>query len=170
MKAAIRTRYGGPGQVRVEEIDTPVPGEARILVRVHAASVNRADLDYIEPRPQFIRAFVGPLRPSNPRLGTDVAGTVEAVGPGVTRFQPGDRVFGDLLPFRMGSFAEVVIAKEKAILDIAAGIDFDTAATLPHAGVLAIQGLRRRDGDTVKPGDRVLVDGSSGNVGPFAVQ
>ena len=100
----------------------------------------------------------------------DVAGTVEAVGPGVTRFKPGDRVFGDLLPFDMGSFAELVVAKEKAFLPIPDGIDFDTAATLPHAAVLAIQGLRTRHGRTIKPGDRVLVDGASGNVGPFAVQ
>jgi NADPH:quinone reductase-like Zn-dependent oxidoreductase len=170
MKAAVRYRYGGPEQVRVEELETPVAGEGQVLVRVHTASVNRADLDYIGPRPQFIRAFVGIRRPRNPRLGTDVAGIVEAVGPGVTRFKPGDRVFGDLLPFEMGSFAELVVAKEKAFLPIPDGIDFDTASTLPHAAVLAIQGLRTRQGRTVQRGDRVLVDGASGNVGPFAVQ
>ena len=156
--------------MRIEELDAPVAGDGEVLVRVHTASVNRADLDYIGPRPQFIRAFVGIRRPKNPRLGTDVAGTVEAVGTGVTRFKPGDRVFGDLLPFEMGSFAELVVAKEKAFLPIPDGIDFDTAATLPHAAVLAIQGLRTRQGRTIKPGDRVLVDGASGNVGPFAVQ
>jgi len=170
MKAAVRYRYGGPEQVRIEELATPVPGEGQVLVRVHTASVNRADLDYIAPRPQFIRAFVGLRKPTNPRLGVDVAGVVESVGPGATRFTPGDRVFGDLLPFAMGSFAELVVAKEKAFLPIPDGIDFDTAATLPHAAVLAIQGLRTRDGRTIKPGDRVLVDGASGNVGPFAVQ
>jgi len=170
MKAAVRYRYGGPEQVRIEDIETPVPGEGQVLVRVVAASVNRADLDYIEPRPQFIRAFVGIRKPKNPRLGTDIAGTVEAVGAGVTRFQLGDRVFGDLLPFGQGSFAEYVAVKEKALLPIPEGIDFDTAATLPHAAVLALQGLRTRDGRTVKPGDRVLVDGASGNVGPFAIQ
>jgi len=170
MKAAIRERYGPVDNVRVVELEPPVPGEGEVLVRVHTASVNRADLDYIAPRPQFIRAFVGIRRPRNTRLGTDVAGTVEAVGPGATRFRPGDRVFGDLLPFGMGSFAEFVVAKEKAFLPIPEGIDFETAATLPHASVLALQGLRRRDGRTVRPGDRVLVDGASGNVGPFAVQ
>jgi NADPH:quinone reductase-like Zn-dependent oxidoreductase len=170
MKAAVRYRYGGPEQVRIEELETPVPGEGQVLVRVHTASVNRADLDYIGPRPQFIRAFVGVRKPTNPRLGVDVAGTVDAVGPGVTRCKPGDRVFGDLLPFDMGSFAELVVAKEKAFLPIPDGIDFDTAATIPHAAVLAIQGLRTRHGRTIKPGDRVLVDWASGNVGPFAVQ
>lgn len=170
MKAAIRTRYGSVDHVRVVELERPVPGEGEVLVRVHMASINRADLDYIAPRPQFIRAFVGIRRPKNPRLGTDVAGTVEAVGAGATRFQPGDRVFGDLLPFSMGSFAEFVVAKEKAFLPIPDDIAFETAAALPHASVLALQGLRRRDGRTVRPGDRVLVDGASGNVGPFAVQ
>ena len=111
VKAAIREHYGGPEQVRVVDIDAPAAGDGEVLVRVHTASVNRADLDYIGPRPQFIRAFVGIRRPKNPRLGTDVAGTVEAVGAGVTRFTPGDRVFGDLLPFQMGSFGELVVAK-----------------------------------------------------------
>jgi NADPH:quinone reductase-like Zn-dependent oxidoreductase len=170
IKAAVRTRYGSVDHVHVVDLERPVPGDGEVLVRVDTASVNRADLDYIAPRPQFIRAFVGIRRPRNPRLGTDVAGTVEAVGPGVTRFRPGDRVFGDLLPFGMGSFAEFVAAREKAFLPIPDGIDFATAATLPHASVLALQGLRRRDGRTVRPGDRVLVDGASGNVGPFAVQ
>jgi NADPH:quinone reductase-like Zn-dependent oxidoreductase len=170
MKAAIRTRYGSIDHVRVVELERPVPAEGEVLVRVHTASVNRADLDYIAPRPQFIRLFVGMRRPKSMRLGTDVAGTVEAVGPGVSRFQPGDRVFGDLLPYGMGSFAEFVVAKEKAFLTIPDGIDFETSATLPHASVLALQGLRRRDGRTVRAGDKVLVDGASGNVGPFAVQ
>jgi NADPH:quinone reductase-like Zn-dependent oxidoreductase len=170
MKAAVRYRYGTPDVVRVEEIEAPVPGPGEVLVRVHTASVNRADLDYIAPRPQFLRSFLGIRRPRNPRLGMDVAGTVEAVGEGATRFRPGDRVFGDLLPFAPGSFAELVVAKERAFLPIPDGIDFDTAATLPHAAVLALQGLRRRNGETVKGGDRVLVDGASGNVGPFAIQ
>jgi NADPH:quinone reductase-like Zn-dependent oxidoreductase len=170
MKAAIRTRYGSVDHVRVVELERPVPGEGEVLVRVDMASVNRADLDYIAPRPQFIRAFVGIRRPKNVRLGTDVAGTIEAVGPAATTFKTGDRVFGDLLPFGMGSFAEFVVANEKAFLPIPDGMDFETAATLPHASVLALQGLRWRDGRTVRPGDKVLVDGASGNVGPFAVQ
>ena len=170
MRAAVRYRYGSVEHVRLEELDVPVPGEGEVLVRVHAASINRADLDYIGPRPQFIRAFVGLRKPRNPRLGTDVAGVVEALGPGATRFAVGDRVFGDLLPYRMGSFAEYVTVPEKGLLPSPDGIDVDTAACLPHAAVLALQGLRTRSGRTVKPGDRVLVDGASGNVGPFAVQ
>lgn len=170
MKAAVRDRYGGPDVVRVEEIETPVPGEGEILVRVHAASVNRADLDQIEPRPSFLRLLIGLRRPRNRRIGTDVAGTVESVGPNVTRFRPGDRVFADLFSFGQGSFAEFVAAKERAFLPIPDGMSFETASTLPHSAILAIQGLRSANGTSVSPGSRVLIDGASGNVGPFAVQ
>ena len=170
MKAAVRDAYGGWEVVRVEEIPPPVPRAGEILVRVHAASVNRADLDQIHPRPSFLRLFLGPRRPRNRRLGSDVAGVVEAVGPGATRFRPGDRVFADLFSSGQGSFAELVSAPEKVFEPIPAGIDFETAATLPHAAILALQGLRDRRGTPVRRGARVLVVGESGNVGPFAVQ
>ena len=141
-----------------------------MLVRVQAASVNRADLDGIYPKPAFVRLLLGVRRPRNPRLGIDVAGVVEAVGSGVTRFKAGDRVFADLYPFAQGAFADYVIAPERAFATIPADMSFEVAATLPHSAILALQGLRRRDGRTVGPGDRVLIDGASGNVGPFAVQ
>jgi NADPH:quinone reductase-like Zn-dependent oxidoreductase len=95
---------------------------------------------------------------------------VERVGEGVTRFRPGDRVFADLYSFGQKAFAELVAAPERAWLPIPEGMDDETAATLPHSAVLAIQGLRRGRGETPGPGDHVLIDGASGNVGPFAVQ
>ena len=170
MKAAVRDRYGRSDVVRVAEIDTPLPGDGEIVVRVHAASVNRADLDQIHPRPSFLRLFLGLRRPRNPRLGTDVAGTVEAVGPNVTRFHVGDRVFADLFSAGQGSFAESVSGPEKAFLPIPEGISFETASTLPHSAILALQGLRDRSGRPVRQGAKVLIGGASGNVGPFAVQ
>jgi NADPH:quinone reductase-like Zn-dependent oxidoreductase len=170
MKAAVKDSYGSPDVVRIEEIETPVATDDKVLVRVRAASVNRADLDGIEPRPQFVRLFIGLRRPRNRSVGLDVAGVVESVGPGVTRFQPGDEVFADLYPFGVGSFAEFVCAPERAFLKIPSGLSFEDAATLPHAANLAIQGLRRRNGQTPRSGDRVLIGGASGNVGPFAVQ
>ena len=170
MQAAVRDRYGSPDVVELREIDKPVPADDQVLVRVQAASVNRGDLDGIEPRPQFTRLFMGLRAPRNRRVGLDVAGVVESVGPGVTRFRSGDRVFADLFTFGQGSFAEYVSASEKAFLPIPDAMSFEDAATLPHAGILAIQGLRLRDGRTVGPGDRVLVSGASGNVGPFAIQ
>ena len=170
MKAAVRDRYGTPDVVRIEDVETPTPAEDQILVRVHAASVNRADLDGIQPRPTFVRLFIGVRRPRIRRLGIDVAGTVEAVGSGVTRFRAGDRVFSDLFGQGLGAFAEYTCAPESKFEPIPDGLSFEDAATLPHSGVLALQGLRLRRGRAIKEGDKVLIVGASGNVGPFAVQ
>ncbi len=170
MKAAVRDRYGPPDVVRVEEIEKPVPGEYDLLVRVHAASVNRADLDGLLPRPGFTRLFMGLRRPRVRGVGIDAAGVVEAVGPAVTRFRPGDRVFADLFSVGQGAFAEYISAPEKAFEAIPSTMTFEDAATLPHSAILALQGLRLRNGETIRPGDRVLIEGASGNVGPFAVQ
>jgi NADPH:quinone reductase-like Zn-dependent oxidoreductase len=170
MKAAVQERYGTPDVVRVTDVDRPVPTGDQVLVRVRAASVNRADLDGLGPRPGFIRPIIGLRAPRNQRMGIDVAGVVEAVGQNVTRFKPGDEVFADLFPFGQGAFAEFSCAPEKAFASMPADMTFEEAATLPHSAVLALQGLRRRNGRTIQPGDKVLVVGASGNVGPFAVQ
>ncbi|TAK01444.1 MAG: NAD(P)-dependent alcohol dehydrogenase [Chloroflexota bacterium] len=170
MKVALKDRYGPPEVVAVGEVERPIPEANRVLVRVRAASVNRADLDGLLPRPSFVRLFIGLRRPRNRGVGLDVAGIVEAVGPEATRFKVGDPVFGDLSLFHDGAFAEYVCVSEAAFQPIPAGMSFEVAATLPHSAILAVQGLRRRDGRTIGPGDRVLVDGASGNVGPFAVQ
>ena len=170
MKAAQRDRYGGPDVVEIREVETPVPGEGEVLVRVRAASVNRADLDWLKPRPGFVRLFLGMRRPRDPRMGWDVAGEVESVGQGVTRWQPGDAVMADLANHGGGTFAEYVSAPADAFERIPEGMSFEESSTLPHSAILALQGLRNRKGRTPKAGDRVLVVGASGNVGPFAVQ
>jgi NADPH:quinone reductase-like Zn-dependent oxidoreductase len=171
MKAAVRYRYGPPEVVEVREVERPTPSDGQVLVRVRAASVNRADLDGLKPKPGFLRLFMGLRAPRSHEVGIDVAGVVEAVGPGVTRFSPGDEVMTDLFAAaRAGAFAEYVCAKEKAFEPIPVGMPFEEAATLPHSAVLALQGMRLRSGRTFKPGDQVLIDGASGNVGPFAVQ
>ena len=170
MQAAVRDRYGSPDVVELREVERPTPGDDEVLVRVRAASVNRADLDGITPRPSFVRLFIGLRAPRNHRLGLDVAGVVERVGPGVTGFRPGDEVFGDLFSFGQGAFAEYVCAPERAFAPMPVGMTFEQAAALPHSAILAVQGLRQRNGSTIRPGDKVLIDGASGNVGPFAVQ
>src|SRR5262249_47748010 len=151
IRAAVRDRYGGPEVVELRELELPVPAGDQVLVRVHAASVNRGDLDGIRPKPQFVRLFVGIRRPRNIRIGLDAAGVVEAVGPAVTRFRPGDRVFADLFTHGMGAFGEAVCAPERAFEPIAEGMSFEDAATLPHAAILALQGLRTRDGRRPAP-------------------
>ena len=170
MKAAVRQKYGSPDVVEIRDVETPIPADDQVLVRVRAASVNRADLDGLGPRPAFARLFIGLRAPRNHSLGLDVAGVVEAAGSGVTRFKPGDRVFADLFAYGVGAFAEFVCAPEKAFDPIPPGMSFEDAATLPHSAVLAVQGLRLRNGRTIAPGNRVLIDGASGNVGPFAVK
>jgi NADPH:quinone reductase-like Zn-dependent oxidoreductase len=171
MKAAVYERYGPTDVVHVTDVDRPEPADDQVLVRVHAASVNRGDLDGLTPRPQFARLFMGVRAPRDHRIGLDAAGVVESVGASVTRFKPGDHVFGDMFVYSgQGAFAEYVCAREKAFQTIPAGMSLEEAATLPHSAILALQGLRLRNGRTVKPGDRVLIDGASGNVGPFAVQ
>lgn len=170
MKAAVRDRYGPPDVVKLKDVDRPTPSDDQVLVRVRAASVNRADLDGLGPRPGFIRLFFGLRAPRNHRIGVDVAGVVESVGASVTRFRPGDEVFGDMFNFGQGAFAEYVCAPERAFATMPTGMAFEEAATLPHSAILALQGLRLRDGRSIRPGDKVLIDGASGNVGPFAVQ
>jgi len=170
LKAAVKDRYGPPEVVRVVDIDRPVPKTGEVLVKVRAASVNRADLDNLYARWTFLRLFLGLRRPVNRRLGADVAGVVESVGSGVTRFQVGDRVFGDLFSSSQDAFSEYVSAPEKALATISDEMSFEDAATLPHSSILALQGLQRRNGATFGAGARVLVVGASGSVGPFAVQ
>jgi NADPH:quinone reductase-like Zn-dependent oxidoreductase len=171
MRAAVRDRYGPPSVVRVEEVAKPVPRADQVLIRATATSVNRADLDGLYPRWQVMRSFMGVRRPRSRGLGTDVAGVVEEVGSGVTRLKVGDRVFGDRFAFGGGgTFAEYVCGREKGLGIIPADITDEVAATLPHAGVLAVQGLRGPGGRVLRAGQRLLVVGASGNVGPFAVQ
>jgi NADPH:quinone reductase-like Zn-dependent oxidoreductase len=170
MKAAQRDRYGPPEVVEVRDVETPVPVDDQVLVRVRAASVNRADLDGLYPRWQLTRLFLGLRNPRIHGVGLDVAGIVESVGPNAVRFKPGDDVFADLYGFGQGAFAERVCAREKAFATMPAGISYEDAATLPHSAILAVQALRLRNGRSIQPGAKVMIVGASGNVGPFAVQ
>lgn len=168
MKAIVRDEYGTPDVLRYEEIPTPVPGPGEVLVAVHNASVNTADLDQLAGKPRVTRLGTGISHPRKRRLGLDLAGIVESVGEGVTRLKPGDRVWADMFNHGTGAFAEYVCAREKAFVPLPDGITMAQAATVPHSGLLAKQGLEVRGG--VKPGDRVLINGAGGCVGPFAIQ
>jgi len=169
MKAIVRSVYGSPDVLELRDIDKPAVGGDGVLVRVRAASLNAADLDYLYGKPLLTRMGTGFRRPKNRGLGLDVAGQVEAVGRDVTRFRPGDEVFGDMTAFGYGAFAEYACAPKRAWAHKPAGMTFEEASTVPQAAILALQGLRGR-GRRVQPGQRVLINGASGNVGPFAVQ
>lgn len=157
--------YGPPQVAKLERIPRPIPGPHGVLVRVHAASVNPIDLHYLEGKPYLVRTMTGWGAPKYVRLGTDFAGTVEAVGAQVTRFKPGDEVFGGTA----GSFAEYfTIPESRSIALKPANLTFDEAAAVPVAGETAL--LAVRDYGKVRPGERALVNGAGGGVGTFALQ
>jgi NADPH:quinone reductase-like Zn-dependent oxidoreductase len=166
MKAIVQSRYGRPGDVLAfREADRPEAGGHDVLLRVHASSVNPADWFTFAGRPYVLRPAFGLRRPRNRIPGRDVAGTVEAVGPQVTRFRPGDEVYGETAG---GAYAEYALAAEDVLAAKPANLDFAGSAAVPLAGVTALQGLR--DAGGVRTGHRVLVNGASGGVGTFAVQ
>ena len=168
MKAIVRSGYGSADVLELKEVATPAPADNEVLVRVFASAVNMADVDYLLGQPKIARLGTGLRKPKNSRLGLDLAGKVEAVGENVTRFQPGDEVFGDLTEYGYGAFAEYVCASEEAFAKKPAGLTFEEAAAVPQAGVLALQGLRGKR--QIRPEQTVLINGAGGNVGPFAVQ
>jgi NADPH:quinone reductase-like Zn-dependent oxidoreductase len=167
MQAIVQDRYGGPDVLELRDIDQPVPRENEVVVRVHAAGLHRGDWHVMTGLPYLIRVVVPTLglrKPKVPVLGMDVAGTVEAVGTRVTRFQPGDEVFG----WTDGSFAEYAIAPEDHLAPKPAALSFEEAAVVPISGFAALQAVR--DVGEVQAGQRVLVIGAAGAVGWFAVQ
>jgi len=168
MRAAVVTRYGSPDIVQIRDVEKPVPKDNEVLIRVRAASVNPLDLTWMSGTPYFARLTGGLGTPKDTRLGADVAGQVEAVGKSITRFKPGDEVFG----LSRGSLAEYVCALDtdsffSALAIKPAGVTFEQAAAVPVAGLTALQGLRKGG---IKPGSKVLINGAAGGVGTFAVQ
>jgi NADPH:quinone reductase-like Zn-dependent oxidoreductase len=166
VKAVVYTRYGPPDVLRLTDVDTPVPRDDEVLVKVHAVSLNASDWEGLRGRPLYSR-LGGLRRPRRHILGSDVAGRVEAVGRRVTGFQPGDDVFADILG-RMGGFAEYVCVPQDALAPIPAGMGFAEAACLPQAGAIALQGILEKG--HVAPGQRVLVNGGGGGSGTYAIQ
>jgi NADPH:quinone reductase-like Zn-dependent oxidoreductase len=168
MKAFIYERYGPPETLRLAEVDKPVPKADEALVKVLAVSVNAADWHVLRGKPLFSRATLGLLRPKHQILGVDIAGQVEAVGPGVTQFQPGDQVYANLLDHGYGGFAEYVSVPADVLSPKPATLSFEEAAAVPMAAVTALQGLRHHG--ELQPTHKVLINGATGGVGSFAVQ
>jgi NADPH:quinone reductase-like Zn-dependent oxidoreductase len=165
MKGIVRRCYGSPDVLRYEDIARPTPADNEVLVKVNAASVNPLDWHYLEGTPYLVRMDAGFGKPQNPRLGVDFAGTVEAVGRNVTRFKPGDEVFGG----KFGAFAEYVTVRESGALALKPGnVTFEQAASVPIAAITALQALR--DKGQIRAGQKVLINGASGGIGTFAVQ
>ncbi len=168
MKAMVYRTYGSPDVLEFTTLADPTPKDGEVLVRVRAASVNKGDWHLLHGEPFLVRPSAGLRRPKHPILGADVAGEVVAVGRAVTRFQPGDAVFGDLSASGRGGFAEFVAAPQAALAIKPPAVSFADAAATPTAGVTALQGLRTHG--RIQPGQHVLINGASGGVGTFAVQ
>jgi NADPH:quinone reductase-like Zn-dependent oxidoreductase len=165
MKAIVNHTYGSPEVLQLDDVATPEPGDGQVLVRVDAAGVNRGDWHATTGLPYIVRvAEFGARRPTIAVRGTDLAGTVTAVGRDVRRFRPGDAVFG----WADGAFAEHAVAGVERLAAVPSRMSATQAAALPTTGVAALQAVR--DSAGVRPGDRVLVVGASGGVGSFAVQ
>jgi NADPH:quinone reductase-like Zn-dependent oxidoreductase len=169
MKAVAFTQYGPPDGLELKEVQKPTPKDDELLIRVHASSINSWDWELLHGIPFINRLMFGLLKPKRGKqiLGADIAGTVEVVGRHVTRFQPGDEVFGDLWN-SWGGFAEYACAHETALEPKPVNSTFEEAAAVPQAGVLALQGLRKAG--ELQPGQKVLINGAGGGVGTFATQ
>lgn len=169
MKAMIYTQYGSPDGLRLVDMPKPIPKTGEVLVKIHAAAVNSADIRLLRGQPFIVRLTgYGMFKPKHTILGSDIAGRVEAVGSGVTEFKPGDFVYGDLSNDGMGGFAEYVAAPQVVLAPMPSTLRFEEAAAVPLAGITALQALR--DKGQVRAGERVAINGASGGVGTFAVQ
>jgi len=167
MKAIVCTEYGSPDVLRLAELDKPEPGDGEVQVRIHATSVNAGDWHLLRASPFLVRLAYGVFKPKVSVLGADIAGVVEAVGAGVSRFNVGDAVFGDISRYGFGGFAEYVCVPEEPLAKMPSKLTFLEAAAVPVASVVALQALR--DAGKIESGQRVLIHGASGGVGTFAV-
>ena len=164
----VMERYGTPEVLELRDVAPPTPKANEVLLRVYAASVNDWDWELLRGMAFVVRMLNGLLTPKAQILGGDVAGLVEAAGEGVTAFQPGDAVYGDLIRNGLGAFAEYVCAPEACLAHKPPGMTFEQAAAIPQAGMLAVQGLIDVGG--IRSGQKLLLNGAGGGVGTFALQ
>jgi NADPH:quinone reductase-like Zn-dependent oxidoreductase len=168
MKAIVYEKYGSPDVLALKEVAKPVPKDHEVLVKIQATSLNAADWRLLRADPFLARFNSGLLKPKHQILGSDIAGTVQAVGKNVTQFKIGDAVFGNLFETGFGGLAEFVCTLENALVLKPANLSFEEAAAIPMAAITALQALR--DLGQIQAGQEVLINGASGGVGTFAVQ
>jgi len=166
VKAIVYAEYGPADVLKLVDVEKPIPKDDEVQIKLHTVSVNGSDWEGLRGKPLSAR-FGGLRKPHQQILGSDIAGRVEMAGRNIRRFQPGDEVFGDILP-RGGGFAEYVCAPEKTLARKPASMTFEEAAAIPQGAVIALQGIR--DKGQVQPGQNVLINGAGGSAGMFAVQ
>ncbi len=172
MQAIVYRKYGSPDVLQLEEVEKPTPKDDEVLIKIHATSINSYDVDFLRGWPFMSRLFQGFRKPKNNILGTDVAGTVESVGSGVTNLQPDDEVFGEVstrfISVGFGGFAEFVCAREKNMTLKPSSMTFEEASAIPQVASLALSALNYNG--EIQPGQKVLMNGAGGGVGTFFVQ
>ena len=168
MKAIVLTKYGSPDVLQLKEVEQPTPGENEVLVKIHATAVNDYDWSMVRGKSYLYRLMFGITKPKRQIPGMELAGTIEALGANVTSFKKGDEVYGDISEYGFGSFAEYICINEKALIHKPAGMSFEEAASIPHAAILALQGLI--DCGNIQKGQKVLINGAGGGVGTFGLQ
>ncbi|TNE54985.1 MAG: NAD(P)-dependent alcohol dehydrogenase [Bacteroidetes bacterium] len=168
MKAFVFTTYGSPEVLQLQDLSKPVPGEQEVLVKIHATAVNDYDWSMVRGKPYLYRLMYGVLKPKINIPGMELSGTVEALGENARTFEVGDAVFGDISEYGFGTYAEYVCIHEKALALKPAGMPHDEAATIPHASLLAYQGLI--DLGQIQKGQDILINGAGGGVGTLGLQ
>ena len=168
MKAIVSPKYGTPDVLEFKDVEKPTPKDNEVLIKVHAVSINQYDWHLLTADIFLVRLNMGFWKPKHPIPGVDIAGRVEAVGPAVTQFKPGDEVFGDISPCGAGGMAEYAVVPEKLVALKPDTMTFEEAAAVPMAALTALQGLR--DLGKIQPGHKVLIQGAAGGVGTYAVQ
>src|SRR6266487_872215 len=171
MKAAVRSKYGLPGDLRIKELDIPTPKDDEVLIRVHATTVNRSDCHVLSGRPFFMRFFTGLFKPRSSIIGTDFAGEIAAVGSRVQFFKAGDKIMGFGGVFGCGSHAQYFTLPEtkavKAIVTMPDNITYDQAAACLEGAFYAASGINELK---LKAGQKALVYGATGAIGSSYVQ
>ncbi|MEL6470745.1 MAG: NAD(P)-dependent alcohol dehydrogenase [Cyanobacteria bacterium J06623_4] len=168
MKAIVLSNYGNPDQLELKDIEKPTPEAGEVLVKVCATTINDWDWCLVRGNPFYIRLFYGWRKPKIQVPGAEVAGRIDAVGQNVAQFQLGDAVYGDISECGFGGFAEYVCVPETTLSLMPEEIPFTEAAAIPHAAMLAVQGLI--DVGHLQPGQKLLINGAGGGVGTLGVQ
>jgi len=168
MKAMVFTTYGSPDVLQLKDVPKPVPKDNEVLVKIYATAVNDYDWSLVRGKPHLLRIMFGLFKPRNPIPGMELAGTIEAIGASVSSFNVGDDVYGDTSEHGFGTFAEYMCVNEKALVHKPEKMTFEEATSIPHASMLAFQGLM--DKGKIQQGERVLINGGGGGVGTFGLQ
>jgi NADPH:quinone reductase-like Zn-dependent oxidoreductase len=168
MKAIFCSQYGSPAQLEIKEVPTPVPAKHEVLIKIHATAINDYDWGMVRGKPYLYRLLFGLTKPKRPIPGMELSGVIEDIGEGVTQFKKGDAVYGDLSEYGFGSFAEYVAINEKAFVLKPEAMSFEEATAIPHAALLAYQGLVEKG--EIQKGQKILINGAGGGVGTFALQ